>query len=104
MSNQTDLEKKIEEASENFKLSDISYPPLKNIFKAGCKYGYTLGREAMLSEVLEYLNKRHMECAPDSPLQIKTHFWADILSEHFAKDLESKFKGIEASEGKVEND
>ena len=84
MSNQTDLEKKIEEAAENFKLSDISYPPLKNIFKAGCKHGYTLGREEMLQEVLEYLRSDE---APRNMggLYPYNQSWSDWL--------ESKFKG-----------
>lgn len=97
MSNQTDLEKKIEEAAENFKLSDISYPPLKNIFKAGCKHGYTLGREEMLQELLEYMRKtgdRFLECADGERQSIGRHW-------HIRADaIESKFKGSDNNKQK----
>jgi len=52
MNNLSDsAKKKIEEASENFKLSDIPYPPLKNIFKAGYNAGYEVGRDEMNQQV-----------------------------------------------------
>lgn len=76
----SDFEKKIEEAAENFKLSDIPYPPLKNIFKAGCKHGYTLGRE----EIIGLLNNSN------------GGYWNPELAEM----LEEKFNGIPASEAK----
>ena len=58
MNNLSDsAKKKIEEASENFKLSDIPYPPLKNIFKAGYNAGYEVGRDEMKAEIDKWKKK-----------------------------------------------
>lgn len=58
MNNLSDsAKKKIEEASENFKLSDIPYPPLKNIFKAGYNAGYEVGRDEMKAEIDKWKDK-----------------------------------------------
>ena len=81
MTNMTDeAKKKMDEAAENFKLSDIQYPPLKNIFKTGYKDGLTEGRKQGIREVVGAL--RGLICGGNK--------WADTIEQHFADAMGDK--------------
>lgn len=81
------VKKKIEEASESFKLSDIPYPPLKNIFKEGCKYGYTLSRNELPETGCPKCESIYTQASHEiESLNKQVHLLEDALKEYSKVD------------------
>ena len=99
MNNLSDsAKKKIEEASENFKLSDIPYPPLKNIFKAGYNAGYEVGRDEMKAEIDKWKDK-YVEARSSGYAEGKEELQSQVQLLEDALKIISKVRNTDSKNG-----